>query len=118
MSLLASEIPIDANKHFTESKKDIYIFQQQEDSHVEQIENIPSESDITVHEQLISNFENMWAIFCNKVYQGAVDILRAIYPHRLLQGGILTSQQQQENRIISAVSDIAEKLFGRVCGNC
>lgn len=117
VSVLPTGQAIGCTRHYPGSKLDIDIFRINEDFHMTQLEKLSSELGMNDNGPLLSVYKTLWAVLCDKGYQGAAEFLRAITPHKILPGQSLTNQQKEENRAISSDRVIVENYFGRLCGN-
>ena len=115
VSVLPLGIACFATAHYPGSVSDIDIFSKNLSQHLKMCEKSTDEKELEDTYLFADKYPNHWEILFDKGYQGAVDMVRAIYPTKKPPMRTLTLKQKAENKRISADRIIVENFFGRLC---
>lgn len=116
VSVLPNGLALGCTKHFPGATSDIDIFMSNKDWHLQQVRKTRDERRERDNDTLSSRYPRLWAILCDKGYQGLANILRAIHPKKKPPMCLLTLEEERANRDISSDRIIVENYFGRLCG--
>lgn len=116
MYVFPNGLPLGCTKHFPGATADIDIFMSNKEWHLQQLRKTRDERQDIDNDHLSSKYPRLWALLCDKGYQGLAEILRAIHPKKKPALGMLSIDDERFNRDVSADRILVENYFGRLCG--
>lgn len=104
-----------ASKHYGGSVADIEIFHRNKAQHFKMLRKTEAEEGLMDGGQFAEDYPTLWAVLCDKGYQGLLELLRAIHPKRKPVRGTLSRDDVKQNFKKSSDRIIVENFFGRLC---
>jgi len=116
VSVLPVGFAIASSNHHAGSRSDIDIFHRMEAVHTRLLNKSDNDRDIADIGPGSEKYPNSWAVIADKGYQGAKEFIRTICPKKKPPHGVLSLEDESNNKRLSSDRIIVENFFGRMCG--